>query len=51
MIWVYQKGNYCVSSNSGKETLQITKDDNSINAITKEEDGKDCYFNILEVYA
>ena len=50
-IRVNGKGDYETRSNSGKEILQITEDENGINAINQEEGNADAYFDKLEVYA
>ena len=51
MIRVNYKGCYDANSTSGGEILQITEDDDGINAITKELGNDEAYFNKLEVYA
>ena len=50
-IDVNGKGYYDAYSTSGGEILQITEDDDGINAITKEEGSRFAYFDYLEVYA
>ena len=46
-----RKGYYAACSNSGGKILQITKDGNGINAITKQKGNNFAHFNMLEVYA
>ena len=51
MIRVNYKGCYDANSTSGGEILQITEDDDGINAITKKREESTVYFDKLEVYA
>ena len=51
VIMVDGKRNYRAYSYSGKKILQITQDENGINAITQEEVDTAAELNILEVYA
>ena len=51
VIRVIDKGEYRAWSYGGGEILQITWDENDFNIITKEDDGENTNFEILEVYA